>query len=106
MPTYEYKCEQCGVQFDHFQSMTSEPLQTCQKCGGKLRRLIGEGAGIIFKGKGFYCTDYRSNNSVSSESHEPKTAGNEAAKSDSAAKSAGAADAAKTPAAKSGAAAS
>ena len=105
MPTYEYKCEQCGVQFDHFQSMTSEPLQTCQKCGGKLRRLIGEGAGIIFKGKGFYCTDYRSNNSVSSESHEPKTAGNEAAKSDSATKSDATATA-KTPAAKSGAAAS
>ena len=59
MPTYEYKCEQCGVHFDHFQSMTSAPLQTCRDCGGKLRRLISEGAGIIFKGSGFYCTDYR-----------------------------------------------
>jgi putative FmdB family regulatory protein len=73
MPTYEYKCEQCGVHFDHFQSMTSEPLQTCRTCGGKLRRLIGEGAGIIFKGKGFYCTDYRNKNSVSSEAQESKT---------------------------------
>jgi len=66
MPTYEYKCEQCGDRFDHFQSMTSEPLQTCTKCGGKLRRLIGEGAGILFKGSGFYCTDYKKNGSASS----------------------------------------
>ena len=68
MPTYEYKCEQCGDRFDHFQSMTSEPLQTCTKCGGKLRRLIGEGAGILFKGSGFYCTDYKKNGSASSKS--------------------------------------
>ncbi|NMA47681.1 MAG: zinc ribbon domain-containing protein [Lentisphaerae bacterium] len=59
MPTYEYKCEQCGDRFDHFQSMSSEPLKSCKKCGGKLRRLIGCGAGIIFKGSGFYCTDYK-----------------------------------------------
>jgi len=63
MPTYEYKCEHCGDRFDHFQSMTSEPLQTCKKCGGKLRRLIGEGAGILFKGSGFYCTDYKKSSS-------------------------------------------
>lgn len=59
MPTYEYKCEQCNDRFDHFQSMSSERLRTCRKCGGKLRRLIGEGAGILFKGSGFYCTDYK-----------------------------------------------
>lgn len=59
MPTYEYKCEECSDRFDHFQSMSSDPLKVCSKCGGKLRRLIGEGAGIIFKGSGFYCTDYR-----------------------------------------------
>lgn len=102
MPTYEYKCEQCGVHFDHFQSMTSEPLQTCQKCGGKLRRLIGEGAGIIFKGKGFYCTDYRSQSSVSTEARESKSA-DPAAKTDS---SAAKADTTAKPPAKTGAAAS
>jgi len=85
MPTYEYKCEKCGVHFDHFQSMTSEPLQTCRDCGGKLRRLIGQGAGIIFKGSGFYCTDYRGPSSVSSESHESKAA-ESTAKTDTAAK--------------------
>ena len=62
MPTYEYKCEQCGDRFEYFQSMTSERLTTCKKCGGKLRRLIGEGSGIIFKGSGFYCTDYKGAN--------------------------------------------
>lgn len=63
MPTYEYKCEQCDDHFDHFQSMSSEPLKSCKKCGGKLRRLIGGGAGIIFKGSGFYCTDYKKSSS-------------------------------------------
>ena len=58
MPTYEYKCEKCGDRFEYFQSMTAPKLTTCEKCGGALHRLIGSGAGIIFKGKGFYCTDY------------------------------------------------
>lgn len=60
MPTYEYKCLECGGRFEAFQSMTDEPLATCEQCGGKLKRLIGTGAGIIFKGSGFYGTDYRS----------------------------------------------
>jgi putative FmdB family regulatory protein len=60
MPTYEYKCLDCGDRFDVFQSMKDERLSTCRKCKGKLQRLIGTGAGIIFKGSGFYCTDYRS----------------------------------------------
>ncbi len=60
MPTYEYKCESCERRFDAFQSMTDKPLETCESCGGRLKRLIGTGAGIIFKGSGFYCTDYRS----------------------------------------------
>lgn len=59
MPTYEYKCTKCGDRFDVFQQMTDEPLETCEKCAGRLKRLIGAGAGIIFKGSGFYCTDYR-----------------------------------------------
>ena len=73
MPTYDYKCEKCGDRFEHFQSMSSEPLHVCKKCGGKLHRLLGEGAGVIFKGGGFYCTDYHSKNNVSSETHEAKT---------------------------------
>ena len=61
MPTYEYLCENCGHKFDHFQSMTASVLRKCPECGkNKLRRLIGSGAGIIFKGSGFYQTDYRS----------------------------------------------
>ena len=60
MPTYEYECRQCGHRFEKFQSMKDEPLKQCEKCGGEVRRLIGTGAGIIFKGSGFYQTDYRS----------------------------------------------
>ena len=60
MPTYEYKCENCGHQFEQFQSITSKPLRVCPQCGeNKLNRLIGAGSGIIFKGSGFYSTDYR-----------------------------------------------
>jgi len=61
MPTYEYKCTDCGRRFEVFQNMTEEPLAECGVCKGRLKRLIGAGAGIIFKGTGFYCTDYRKN---------------------------------------------
>lgn len=62
MPTYEYECAKCGKTFEVFQSMKDEPLKTCQnkKCKGKVKRLLGTGAGLIFKGSGFYITDYRS----------------------------------------------
>jgi len=60
MPTYEYKCLGCDRRFDVFQSMTADPLTECDVCHGQLKRLIGAGAGIIFKGSGFYATDYRS----------------------------------------------
>ncbi len=60
MPTYEYECSDCGYRFEEFQSMTAEPLKKCPKCGkNSLRRLIGLGMGIIFKGSGFYETDYK-----------------------------------------------
>ena len=60
MPTYEYECERCGHTMEAFQSMTDKPLRKCPKCGKlKLQRLIGAGAGIIFKGSGFYETDYK-----------------------------------------------
>ncbi len=60
MPTYEYKCQKCQRQFDVFQKMTDAPLAECSECHGPLKRLIGTGAGFLFKGSGFYITDYRS----------------------------------------------
>src|ERR1041385_7402408 len=61
MPTYEYKCEACGHQFEKFQSITAAPIKKCPECGkAKVHRLIGTGAGLLFKGSGFYITDYRS----------------------------------------------
>jgi len=60
MPTYEYECTVCGHRFELFQKMSDPPTETCPSCGGKVNRLPGTGAGIIFKGSGFYATDYRS----------------------------------------------
>ncbi len=61
MPTYDYVCRNCEYEFEEFQSITANPLKKCPKCGKmQLKRLIGTGAGIIFKGSGFYETDYRS----------------------------------------------
>jgi putative FmdB family regulatory protein len=61
MPTYEYICDACGHTFDEFQSITEKPLKKCPQCGkSKLRRGFGGGAAILFKGSGFYQTDYRS----------------------------------------------
>jgi putative FmdB family regulatory protein len=59
MPTYEYKCLNCDHSFEIFQSMNAEPVKVCPNCGGKVKRLIGTGAGTIFKGSGFYQTDYK-----------------------------------------------
>ncbi len=61
MPTYEYVCDQCEHEFELFQQMSDSVKRKCPECGKlKLRRLIGTGAGVIFKGSGFYQTDYRS----------------------------------------------
>ena len=61
MPTYEYLCDNCGHDFEKFQSITARPLKKCPDCGkNQLKRLIGTGAGVIFRGSGFYETDYRS----------------------------------------------
>jgi len=61
MPTYDYECNGCGHKFELFQSITAPVVKKCPSCGKlKVRRLIGIGAGIIFKGSGFYQTDYRS----------------------------------------------
>jgi len=60
MPTYEYRCDRCGHQFELFQKISDPPETNCPRCEGSVRRLIGPGAGLIFKGSGFYATDYRS----------------------------------------------
>jgi putative FmdB family regulatory protein len=58
MPTYEYECDECGERFEKFQRITAEPVKTCPKCGGAVRRLISGGAAVIFKSSGFHATDY------------------------------------------------
>jgi len=59
VPTYEYECEKTGRRFEVFQKMSDGPIRRCPECGGKVRRLIGTGGAVIFKGSGFYATDYR-----------------------------------------------
>ena len=75
MPTYEYSCDNCENTFEQLQSITARSLRKCPQCGKlKLRRLIGSGAGIIFKGSGFYETDYRSDSyKKARESEKSKT---------------------------------
>jgi putative FmdB family regulatory protein len=63
MPTYQYKCEECGIVFDRFQHFSEEPVRVCPECGAPVRRVI-QPVGIIFKGKGFYVTDNRANTSA------------------------------------------
>ena len=60
MPTYEYECAKCGHRFDAFQSIKAEPLTKCPACKGRVKRLLSSGGGLLFKGSGFYITDYRS----------------------------------------------
>jgi putative FmdB family regulatory protein len=59
MPTYEYECRSCGHVSDVFHNMTARPRVKCPECGGRTKKLLGAGAGIIFKGSGFYETDYK-----------------------------------------------
>ncbi|WP_432799668.1 FmdB family zinc ribbon protein [Poriferisphaera sp. WC338] len=71
MPTYDYQCDICKHVFEEFQMMSAKPLKKCPECGKmKLRRLIGAGAGVIFKGGGFYETDYRSDSYAKGEKAE------------------------------------
>jgi putative FmdB family regulatory protein len=77
MPTYDYQCKACGHAFEKFQSITGPVVRKCPVCGkSKVKRLIGTGAGIIFKGSGFYATDYRSDSyRKAAEKEKPATAG-------------------------------
>lgn len=81
MPTYDYHCDACEHEFEHFQTITSPLLTKCPKCGKKkLRRLFGTGAALVFKGSGFYTTDYRSEKyhaaaKADKSSSEPKSEG-------------------------------
>ena len=79
MPTYEYQCDACGHEFEKFQSITAPAIRKCPECGKrKVRRLIGTGAGIIFKGSGFYETDYRSDSyRQAAKADKPKSSGSD-----------------------------
>lgn len=85
MPTYDYRCKSCKHAFEEFQSMTAKVLKKCPACGKPaLERLIGTGAALVFKGSGFYQTDYRSEGyKRSAESDKPKDAGKAETKSES-----------------------
>lgn len=72
MPNYDYQCMSCGYTFEEFQKMTDEPLKNCPECNGTLKRLIGTGLGPIFKGTGFYQTDYK-NTSMNKENNKIDT---------------------------------
>jgi len=73
MPTYEYECKSCAHNFEVFQSMSDEPLKNCPECGKEVRRLIFGGAGVIFKGSGFYVTDKGKSSSTSAVKTDKKT---------------------------------
>jgi len=75
MPTYEYECRECSYTFEAFQSINDDPLEKCPLCGGKVKRLIGGGSGIIFKGSGFYITDSKKAQSASTCSKKSSGAG-------------------------------
>ncbi len=72
MPTYEYECKHCRYKFEAFQKITDKPLENCPKCNNKLRKIIGLGLGIIFKGTGFYATDYRKKTPPKADSKQSK----------------------------------
>ncbi|NLK42341.1 MAG: zinc ribbon domain-containing protein [Planctomycetes bacterium] len=87
MPTYDYQCDACGHGFEEFQSITASPLKKCPQCGKlKLKRLLGTGAGLIFKGNGFYQTDYRSESyTQAAQKDKPAVESKTASKKDSSA---------------------
>lgn len=83
MPTYVYKCDDCGHQFELFQRMSDDPVDTCPECGNKVRRVIHP-VGVVFKGSGWYINDSRAKNSANGSSTDDKTDTSPAPKSDDA----------------------
>ena len=77
MPTYTYECKKCGHEKDVFHAMSATRRVKCSECGGACRRLLGTGAGIIFKGSGFYETDYKTKSGKAPESSEKDTSSKE-----------------------------
>jgi putative FmdB family regulatory protein len=73
MPTYDYKCTECNHAFEMFQMMTDDPISNCPECDGIVKRLIGTGAGPIFKGSGFYQTDYKIHSANNAKSNSAKS---------------------------------
>ena len=73
MPTYEYECRRCGHRFEKFQPITAAPVKTCPQCRGRVARLLSGGSGIIFRGSGFYQTDYKKSPAASTGAGKGKT---------------------------------
>ncbi len=83
MPTYEYKCRKCGHQFEAFQAISAAPLKRCPECKGTVARMLTTGSGIIFKGSGFYQTDYKKSSHSSNSTEKGDAKKSETAKTDS-----------------------
>ncbi len=75
MPTYDYECTSCGHEFEKFQKITEDPVLECPECGEEARRVLSGGAGVLFKGSGFYSTDYRSESYKKAAEKEKKADG-------------------------------
>lgn len=74
MPNYAYRCKKCGRESTHFQSITEEPLKVCPYCGGEMIRLLSGGAGVIYKGEGFYVNDYKKKDQQTTKNTEKSAA--------------------------------
>ncbi|MFO1066335.1 MAG: zinc ribbon domain-containing protein [Pirellulales bacterium] len=84
MPTYDYQCDACDHKFEHYQGINDAVLKKCPECGkNKLRRLIGTGAAIVFKGSGFYQTDYRSDSYKKAQAADKPSGDSSGSKSES-----------------------
>ncbi len=79
-PTYDYRCGKCGHEYEAYQPITAKPLTRCPKCKGRVKRLIGTGGGLLFKGSGFYLTDYRSEGYKKSAKEDSKDSSKEGSK--------------------------
>ena len=87
MPTYEYRCTECGHRFEVFQMISDPPVEQCPVCSARVEKLISAGAGLLFKGNGFYITDYRSSEYKKTAENESKTSSGDSSKKDASNKS-------------------